>query len=30
MEMTAGIPYISETLSKDVSAEVKAELNKMK
>ena len=30
MEVTAGIPYISETLSKDVSAEVKAELNKMK
>ena len=30
MDITAGIPYISETLSKDVSAEVKAELNKMK
>lgn len=30
MDVAAGIPYISETLSKDVSAEVKAELNKMK
>lgn len=30
MDLAAGIPYISETLSKDVTAEVKAELNKMK
>lgn len=30
MDVAAGIPYISETLSKDVTAEVKAELNKMK
>ena len=30
MDISAGIPYISETLSKDVSADVKAELNKMK
>ena len=30
MDGSAGIPYISETLSKDVSADVKAELNKMK
>lgn len=30
MDLAAGIPYISETLSKDVSSEVKAELNKMK
>lgn len=30
MDVSAGIPYISETLSKDVSADVKAELNKMK
>lgn len=28
MEVTSGIPYISETLSKDVTAEVKAQLNK--
>lgn len=30
MDVAAGIPYISETLSKDVTSEVKAELNKMK
>ena len=30
MDVTAGIPYISETLSEDVTAKVKAELNKMK
>lgn len=30
MDVAVGIPYISETLSKDVSSEVKAELNKMK
>lgn len=30
MDVAAGIPYISETLSKDVSSDVKAELNKMK
>lgn len=30
MDIASGIPYISETLSKDVSADVKAELNKMK
>ena len=30
MEMAAGIPYISDTLSKDVTAEVKAQLNKTK
>ncbi|MCM1080004.1 MAG: OmpH family outer membrane protein [Bacteroidales bacterium] len=30
MDIAAGIPYISEALSKDVSSEVKAELNKMK
>lgn len=29
MDVAAGIPYISETLSKDVTAEVKAELAKM-
>ena len=28
MDITSGIPYISDTLSKDVTAEVKAELNK--
>ena len=28
MDVTSGIPYISDTLSKDVTAEVKAELNK--
>mgnify|MGYP000936954697 FL=1 len=30
MDTSAGIPYISDTLSKDVTAEVKAQLNKMK
>ena len=30
MDVSAGIPYISDTLSKDVTAEVKAQLNKMK
>ncbi len=30
MDVNSGIPYVSETLSKDVTAEVKAELNKMK
>ena len=30
MDTSAGIPYISETLSKDVTAEVKAEINKLK
>lgn len=30
MDVSSGIPYISDTLSKDVTAEVKAELNKMK
>lgn len=30
MDMAAGIPYISQTLSKDVTEEVKAELNKLK
>lgn len=30
MEVTSGIPYISDTLSKDVTAEVKAELGKLK
>lgn len=30
MDVTAGIPYISTTLSKDVTAEVKAELAKTK
>ena len=28
MDVTSNIPYISDTLSKDVTAEVKAELNK--
>lgn len=28
MDISAGIPYISETLSKDISSDVKAELNK--
>lgn len=28
MDVTSGVPYISETLSKDVTAEVKAELQK--
>lgn len=30
MDTAMGIPYISETLSKDVTSEIKAELNKMK
>ena len=30
MDVSAGIPYISDTLSKDVTADVKAELAKMK
>lgn len=30
MDITSGIPYINETLSKDVTAEVNAELAKMK
>lgn len=30
MDVAAGIPYISETLSKDVTAEVKAEMSKLK
>lgn len=30
MDKSAGIPYISDTLSKDVTSEVKAELNKLK
>lgn len=30
MDTSAGIPYISTTLSKDVTADVKAQLNKMK
>lgn len=30
MDVAAGIPYISDTLSKDVTSDVKAELNKMK
>lgn len=30
MDLSSGIPYISETLSKDVTAEVKAEMNKLK
>jgi outer membrane protein len=30
MDMASGIPYISDTLSKDVTAEVKAQLNKAK
>ncbi|MCF0192339.1 MAG: OmpH family outer membrane protein [Prevotella sp.] len=30
MDVAAGIPYVSETLSKDVTAEVKAEINKLK
>ncbi len=30
MDVAMGLPYISETLSKDVTSEVKAELNKMK
>ena len=30
MDIASGIPYISDTLSKDVTDDVKAELNKMK
>lgn len=30
MDISSGIPYISDTLSKDVTAEVKAEMNKLK
>ncbi len=30
MDTTSGIPYISDTLSKDVTTEVKAQLNKTK
>ena len=30
MDNASGIPYISDTLSKDVTAEVKAEIAKMK
>ncbi len=30
MDTAGGIPYISQTLSKDVTEEVKAEMNKMK
>ena len=30
VDVNSGIPYVSDTLSKDVTAEVKAELNKMK
>ena len=30
MDTSAGIPYISSTLSKDVTADAKAQLNKMK
>ncbi len=30
MDISSGIPYISDTLSKDVTAEVKAQLNKTK
>lgn len=30
MDISMGIPYISDTLSKDVTAEVKAQLNKTK
>ncbi len=30
MDVTSGIPYISETLSKDVTTEVKTQLNTMK
>lgn len=30
MDVNSGIPYVSDTLSKDVTTEVKAELNKMK
>ena len=30
MDVTSGIPYISETLSKDITADVKNQLNSMK
>ena len=30
MDVSSGIPYISDTLSKDVTADVKAEMNKIK
>ena len=30
MDLSAGIPYISDTLSKDVTSDVKAQLNKLK
>lgn len=30
MDVSSGIPYISDTLSKDVTADVKAEMNKLK
>lgn len=30
MDVSSGIPYISDTLSKDVTSDVKAELNKLK
>lgn len=30
MDISGGIPYISDTLSKDVTADVKAEMNKLK
>ncbi|MDY6205314.1 MAG: OmpH family outer membrane protein [Prevotella sp.] len=30
MDIASGIPYISDTLSKDVTSDVKAELNKIK
>lgn len=30
MDISGGIPYISDTLSKDVTADVKAEINKLK
>lgn len=30
MDISGGIPYISDTLSKDVTEEVKAEINKLK
>ena len=30
MDVSSGIPYISDTLSKDVTAEVKTQLNKLK
>ena len=30
MDIAGGVPYISDTLSKDVTADVKAEINKLK